>query len=196
MAKRGHEFTPAEIDRALTALALSGGNAPRALEQLKQDETLTRTPSDDSLYVWRDKYADRYAEIREQRAPEIERAAINDYRAMVAQAAQTSLKAVEKTNAVLDSNTDVSATELSTVARNLALAGGIAADKLLVFTDRPNVITERRDPTELLRAIDAITGHAEELKDLPLIGESRGSNARELAAGDDVVPVTGVRPVD
>lgn len=183
--RRGHEFTQDEIDRALTALALNSGNTTRARETLKLDSTLTRTPSQRVLHLWKTKHAQRYQEIQTQRAPQIEAAAVHDYRAITARINQVVLDGVEQTATGLP---DLDAKDASTAVKNLAIAGGVAADKLLVFTDRPNQITQRRDPEQILRQIETIVGTAEDIthtepSSQALMRESAAPNARELDAG-------------
>lgn len=187
--RRGHEFTETEIDRALTALALNTGNIDRARETLKLDATLTRIPSRAALHQWKHRHAERYDQIRTERRPSIEAAAINDYAAIVARTQQVVLEGIEQTATGLH---DLDAKDASAAVKNLAIAGGVAADKLLVFTDRPNQITERRDPEQLLRALEGIVGTAEEIPDVALIDESEHSNVREL---DAAPPKPGVGSV-
>lgn len=182
---RGHEFTQDEIDRALTALALNSGNSYRAREALKLDSTLERLPSDRVLRQWKAKHATRYHEIRTKRAPDIEAAAVQDYRAIVAATNEAHLELVEHAR---DGIEDLTAYEASAAAKNLAIAGGVAADKLLVFTDRPNQITERRDPEQILRQLETFIGTAEDITDpepsaVALLPESAESNPRETRAG-------------
>lgn len=177
-ATRGPEFTPEEIERALLALALKGGNTQRARDLLELDSTIDRVPSKTALHEWKHAHAERFNELRDQTRPKIEADAVRDYAVIVARTNELHLQGLEQTAATLH---DLDAKDASAAVKNLAIAGGVAADKLLVFTDRPNQITERRDPEQILRAIESIAGTAEDITPEALTSESEPSNPRELS---------------
>jgi hypothetical protein len=182
------QFQDEEIERGLTALALCSGNTRRAAQLLEHDTTLSRVPEHTSLHNWKHQHADRYRAILEARAPQIEADAIHDYRAIVAATNRAHLQLVERTADGID---DLDAKDASAAAKNIAIAGGVAADKLLVFTDRPNVIHSHPDPmntlTGLMTALGipgTIPGTATELPAVPLLNEGQQDNVREDSAAD------------
>lgn len=177
MSAAGTSIYPAEtIEAALTALALHNGNARQAHEALVEQGV--DTPDERTLHRWRN--SPRYAELHDQRKTEIEAAAVRQWREITVTGAHAQLLATERAINGLD---DLDAKDASAVAKNIAIATGVAADKLLVFTDRPNQITEHRDPDQILRQLETIVGSAEEVLPEALTSESVASNPRELDAG-------------
>jgi hypothetical protein len=151
MPPRGPEFTTEEVERSLTALALCSGNAARARDMLQHDETLTRVPSERVLQLWRNgKHAERFQELLKQRAPEIEAATVQDYLAIAKRTNEIHLEGLEQVAAGMP---DLDAKDAAQALRNISVAGGVAADKYLVYNDRPNVITSHASPDETLRAL-------------------------------------------
>jgi hypothetical protein len=84
--------TPEDIERGLTALAIAGNSHKAAEMSGFRDRTLR---------LWREKHADRYAEIQAQRAPLIDAACIQEFRNVVLNAANGTLEAVELTRTQL-----------------------------------------------------------------------------------------------
>lgn len=153
MPRPEHNYSEDQRDQALMILARHNGNAPKALAELK--ERLPDAPGLQTLYDWRDKHAQRYQEIREEIAPQIERQAITTYRDIVVRSAQGQLLATEQTITDLENG---SVKDASVAARNLAIAGGVATDKLLLFTNRPTQITHTAGPDELLAKLTRVLG--------------------------------------
>lgn len=175
------EFTDEERDRALTALALSGGNAVRAAALLEQDTKLSRTPSRRRLQEWKHLHAERYAEIRQQRAPQIEAAAVQDYLDLVVEGVKAQHAAVARFNEGID---ELSAAEAATAYKNIAVGTGVAADKHLLYTNRPTQITEHHTADQLIRELQrelnlAIPSTAEEITDVALPRRTASTNTRE-----------------
>lgn len=182
MAAAGTSLYPPEtVEAGFTALALANGNARIARENLAEQgiDVAERT-----LARWRSQ--PRYIELHEQRKAEIEQAAIRQWREITVTGAHAQLLATERAIEGMD---DLDAKDASAVAKNLAIATGVAADKLLIFTDRPNQITQHREPEQILRQLESIVGSAEEITDsdnpgVALTAESGQSNARDQAAGN------------
>lgn len=169
---------PENIEAALTALALNNGNARLAHEALKEQGI---DISERTLHRYRT--TPRYAELHDQRKTEIEQAAIRQWREITVTGAQTQLAATQR---AYDQIHDLDAKDAAAVAKNIAIATGVAADKLLVFTDRPNVIHSTPEPTQLLQqfartfGFDApIDSTAEPIPPTALMAESDESNPRE-----------------
>lgn len=140
--RRGYEFSPEEIEHALTALALVGGNKNRARELLKHDTTFQRTPDAATLTRWKHEHAERYATIQTEQAPKIEQGTIATLKAIAQLSAEGQMAATEQT---IKRIPDLDGKDAATVARNLAIAGGVAVDKHLLLEGRPNVIQARPD---------------------------------------------------
>jgi hypothetical protein len=148
----GHtDFTPEEIERSLLALALCGGNSTRAAKMLEADPRMSRVPATPTLRQWRNyNHNARYEELRTRHAPEIEAAAIGDYREIVVEGARAQLLATQRSANNIE---QLDPAEAAKVAKDLSVATGIAADKLLLFTDRPTSRTETTTPEQTLAAL-------------------------------------------
>lgn len=196
------QYTNEERERALTALALRGGSVTRARELMAQDPLFDRVPEAASLKRWQRDYAERYSEILVLVAPQLEEAAKHDYRQIVARTNEAHLAAIERAHDGIKVDIDLpadatpediqraselasarwsGARDASQVAKNLAIAGGVAADKLALAEGRPTSITEHRDPDQILRAIEAIAGRRDSV-DSSAVEEPRVS---ELASPVD-----------
>lgn len=178
----GSQFTEEQIRRSLFELAKHAGNSVKAQAALAtQGIELT----DACLRDWRNgKYRDLYREIHETHAKEIEGQLVTEFRDLARASAAAALIAVDKTATALENGT---IKDPAGASRNLATTAAISMDKLYLATDRPSVITERRDASEILNNLESrygqntVNGSAIEEKDAaPLSSESYGSNAREL----------------
>ncbi len=145
---RGQDFTPAQIDQALTTLAYYGGNSARAAEELGM--------SSSTLRQWRlYKHRDRYLEIAEREAPRIEAMAAQQARELVIRASETEHTLIDRLNTRLadDETTSKELSELAGTLQRVTTSKGINGTKLLELTGRPTSIVEHRDPAQTVNAI-------------------------------------------
>lgn len=177
------------ITAGLLALIASGGNARAAARSLvgTQHEIPHRT-----LVDWRHRYAERYLELHEQHAPDIERALTAEVREIALDAFNATRIGISQTREKLEAG------ELKDPAgatRNLATTGAIAADKLLALTGRPTSITEHRNPDDVLAKLQdrgiirTVEAQATEIHEDPTEGvetrqlaQTRTTNAQDQAA--------------
>lgn len=173
----GSQYSPAEVDAALTTLAYYGGNAARTSQE-------TGIPAM-TLKDWRNRtHRERYLEIQEREGPKLEAIAAGHAREVI-------LRAAEIEHNVLDRLTDntLSTKELAEAAgafQRVTTAKGINTTKLLELTGRPTSIVEHREGNEILRSLAAkvpgliLDSTAEELPPpQALTSETVAANARE-----------------
>ena len=170
-------YTPEQVETALTVLALRGGNSREASEHLAASDL--QIPSS-TLRLWRtETHADRYVEICQERAPEIEKRVIQRSQEVQQRALDVSLKAVNKAEEQLDAG---EAKDPAATAKNLALSFAVITDKSLLLQGRPNVMVGNQDARDLLNEIRrdlAIPGTAEELPPEALTAGTDEPNARD-----------------
>src|SRR5947207_7390489 len=80
------KYAPADIERGLLALALTGTNAAKAAQTSGIPQTTLKT--------WRHEHADRYDAICQEQAPKIERTIAQQARAFIVQAAEVEAAAL------------------------------------------------------------------------------------------------------
>lgn len=160
----GRRYSPEEITHGLTCLATNGGNAVQAAEQLAQ---LGLDIPSRTLYYWRSElHPDRYRDICEEIAPQIEQRVVHLQRELAVRATNAALQAVdlEHKRIALGEVKDAAAS-----ARNLSTVAGISVDKILSLTGRPTSITEHRTPEQAMKRLKTlhpglfVEGTAEEL---------------------------------
>jgi hypothetical protein len=153
-----------DVEHGLLALALAAGNSEKANEYLQAAgvHVTSRT-----LRRWRIAHHDRYVELCNQRAPEIEQAAIHSLREAYATSFEGVAEGVQLTR---ESMHLLDPKDLSTATRNLAVVGGIVAEKYHLATDRPTHRVEHTNPEDTLRALATrfgidVTSTAEDITD-------------------------------
>lgn len=172
----GSQFTEEQIRRSLLTLAKHAGNSIAASEDLKHQGLEL---NDRTLRLWREKRRDLYQELHETHAREIEGQLVTEFRDLAQAAASAARLAVDKTVTALNAN---EIKDPAGAGRNLATTAAISMDKLYMATDRPTVITEHRDASEILKGIEGryVNGTAEEdTQPAALIPERATTNARE-----------------
>lgn len=133
-----------DIERGLTALAYAGDNSHKASK-------IAGVPSR-TLRDWRQRFPERYQEIRTLRAPEINAACVQQFRDLQLEAiAAASLSTKLEYERVRDGDVKDAAGS----ARNLATVAAIAADKIALAEGRPTSIVEHRSAEEVMRGLAA-----------------------------------------
>lgn len=144
-------FTPQEIDEALLVIAQAGGNCKLASDMLKANE-FRHVPAYETLRSWKNHlHAERYLELKEQYAPELERLAKSQFLETVLLSQQVQHLGLEKAYDQLEAG---EAKDPAAVAQKAAVVGGISTDKLLTLSGRPNHIHESPDVNERLKALE------------------------------------------
>jgi hypothetical protein len=174
MARR---HTPEDIERALTALVISG-NSLRAAEMTGFNDRTIR--------LWSEKHPDKLARIETKRAPLIDALLVDEYRRTGLQALQVTRQALDKTAQALDEGT---LKDPSSAAKNAATVSGIFTDKVAVMEGRPTSIVEHRTADDVLKNLERkrfVDSTAEDLTEeepqTPFLPEGANANARALAA--------------
>jgi hypothetical protein len=142
---RSRKYTPEEVEKALLALALVGGNSGEASRRLK-GANIEISPR--LLRLWRSGlHARRYAELAQEYAREVEETIVQEARETAILAAEVERLALAKTLEQLEAG---EIRDAAAAARNAATVKGINVDKLLTLSGRPNQIIEQSNPDEIL----------------------------------------------
>ena len=142
---RSRKYKPEEVERALLELAVLGGNSGEASRRLRDVgiEINARL-----LRLWRtETHERRYREICAENAREIEEAVIQECRESAMLAARVERAALQAT---LDQIESGDLRDPASAARNAATVKGINLDKMLVLSGRPNEITGKLSPDDML----------------------------------------------
>jgi len=179
---------PATRDRALLVLAACGGSPSRASKMLRE-EGIDISPQ--TLRAWRErKYAERYMELMQQHAPQIEAMMVTTLRESVLRGAQVYVGVVAELEQKLLSGelAEASPQQLARMLADLSRATAGSLDRMLTLTGRPQSITERRSIDELLRREDVRRWLAHYL--------GQQGTAEELPAGDAPLDAHGDAAVE
>lgn len=164
-----------DIERGLTALAMAGDNSIRAAELIGISASTLRN--------WRLAHADRYEEIRLQRAPELERLIGNEARSLAIRYAAVEHQALDTAESKIG---EANLTELSGLLKAAVIGKGVNLDKMLTLDGRPTNITEHRSRDDIFRELERdglVNSTAEDITHEAFPGQSGTTNARELEAG-------------
>lgn len=159
---RHSKYTDTQIEEALLAVVMNGGSMKRGAE-------LVEIPYD-TVRDWMNLYAARYAELRREKGPELERRAVDGLLSFVSAAEDTKRLALEKTTEELEAG---ETKDPGATLRNVATAQGIAVTKIMELTGRPTANTTGRSAQELLAGLArlgaVINSTAEELPTQPAL---------------------------
>lgn len=168
-----------DTQRALTALVLAGGSyesASRALAE--QDFDISRQ----RLYDLRARNTERYENLRVELSGTVAQRIASEAESIAVQTAQVELSILESMDDEIISK--LSPKERADTLRSLATSKALQIDKVASpLRGRPSVITERRDPDQILRQLESLLGTAEDVPTEALTDESGPVNPRELNAG-------------
>jgi hypothetical protein len=167
------DYTPTEVDAALTTLAYYGGNAARAAAELGIPHS--------TLKLWRaHSHRDRYLEIAEREGPRLEQIAAQQAREVILRAGEAEHSLLDILNARmadesapepqrddfpnetlyllayeqwLKRGSSKELSELAGTLQRVTTAKGINGTKLLELTGRPTQIVEHRDPKQAAQAL-------------------------------------------
>lgn len=146
----GVRFNEEQIARGLTAVVVCAGNFAAASRFL-ENEGLTVKPM--TLRGWcQQRYPERYAELRERYAAELETHLIHDMRDLAVQGMEIQRLALDKTYERLVSGRD---DDPSKTAANVSRVVQTNVDKMLAVSGRPTSIREDRNLGEVLRSLAA-----------------------------------------
>lgn len=157
-----------DVERGLLVLALSGGNATEASRTLAAlDPPLKVNRS--TLKSWQTKYGKRYSEIASERVAELETIVLQQVRAAIVQAGTLQARVLERLLDAVDAGT-LEAKDLANILKSAGVTLGINVEKMLLLTNRPTVIAEKRDVAELIQSLanripGLIVADAEEIID-------------------------------
>lgn len=148
----GRTFTEQEITTALMAVVAWAGNCTAAARSLEAKGELHISPV--TLNSWtKEVHADRYQEMREKYAHQLEQQAVADMRDVVKLSLDAQRLALEKTMERLESGKDQ---DPSRTAANTATVADKMTAKMLAMTGRPTQIREDRNMQEVMRSLVAM----------------------------------------
>jgi hypothetical protein len=143
------KYTPAEIDKGLSAYILSGDSATKAAELLRSYDG-SGAPVRQTITYWAEKHSDRLHELREELHPQIAKKIAADAEGMAIRLAQAEVALAEKLVEALERD-ELPAKELSGALRNITTSKALQVDKLSSpLRGRPTVIHGTKDPADML----------------------------------------------
>lgn len=154
-----HRHSTEDVEAALQLVALHRGSTTTVAEKTK----IHRTTLD---YWIKDKYADRYAQIRNEIVPKIQAELAAKHEDMARMALDKQAEAF----ALMDLE-QLKQPDLVKAARDLSVTSAVHTDKTQLLRDRPTAITEHRDTAQILDAIarkfpsGVVEGEAEDITD-------------------------------
>lgn len=141
-------YTTEQVTEGLTALALAGGNSVTAEAQLTE---LGRRIPARTLLTWRtDQHPERYRDICNDVAPQIESRVIHLQRELAVRATEAALLAADLEHKRL---AEGNVKDAAGSARNLTTVAGIAVDKIMSLTGRPTSVIEHRTVDDSLNRL-------------------------------------------
>jgi hypothetical protein len=166
------DYTPTEVDRALSAAVFTGGNWTRAHELLVSYGD--KAPSRDAIRQWAtEKHADRYHELREELAPQVAKKVAAEAEALAFKLSEAEDLLAEQLIAAAQRG-ELPAKEISGALRNVSTSKALQMDKLSgPVRGRPTVIHGHADPSELLERLARKVGIAQNDR-TPALGEGSG----------------------
>jgi hypothetical protein len=137
------KYTPAEEERALCVLAITG-NAEAARRQLAAQglDIPART-----LRAWRLTHADRIRELTNKHLAQVREVIAGDLQRTAMEAGEVEREALAKTRKQLKDGTIKDA---STAARNASVSKGISLDHMQKMRGEPTQIVEHRHAAEII----------------------------------------------
>jgi hypothetical protein len=142
----GRSFTAVQVDRCLLVLAIEGDNSERAAKALRAQDVRV---SSRQLRRLRERYPNRARAIHEQHFRELEDVLVQEQRALAMQAGVASRAAV-RLEVERIAGGDVK--DAARSAQALETTAGIATDKVLTLTGRPQAVVANLSVEDILKA--------------------------------------------
>lgn len=137
-----------EVTTILMALIAWGGHTSNASRYLANEKQIEISPK--VLADWKTRYGERYDDLREKFAGQLEGKLVHEMRDVARLALETERLAIEKAHSRLAKDEDQ---DPGRTAANLARVTQSSTDKMLSLSGRPTHITESRGVEELLRSL-------------------------------------------
>jgi hypothetical protein len=143
-------FTEAEVNTVLSAVALSSGSAAKAKRLL--EAAGHRAPRRETISHWmRHSHAEEYARIRHEVQPRINAMLTESLDGLVREYLRLQYEAAAKVGERLEEVTK--STDAAKIARDLAVAAGIAQDKARLRRGEPTEIRRVGSVADIFKAL-------------------------------------------
>lgn len=142
-----HAYTVEQRDAALLAVVLNGGRVHQAARDLDV--------SAETLRSWMQRHRARYEELQQKHGPELEAKAVANLQGFIVRSEEAKSVALDATVVHLESG---EAKNPGNDLKNIAIAQGIAVQKVLELTARPTSIVEHRSIAEAIERMRALGG--------------------------------------
>jgi hypothetical protein len=147
--RKRRSYLPVDIEQGVQALVTTGGSAWKASK-------LCGIP-EGTLDKWKTIHRGRIEEVRRERGPELERAAIEGFRAFVIRAEDVKAMALE---ALREQIADGKCSEPGRALQQVSIAQGIATQRMLELDGRPSGVKPERSLAELLNTLRGVVDQA------------------------------------
>jgi hypothetical protein len=130
-------YSPQDVERGLTALAVTGSDR-------KASEACGIPRA--TLKDWRQRHAERLAQIQRDRLPEIAGRVASEFESLIRKGIDVQVQIFERMRAEV---ANLAPRELSGALKNAAIATGVATDKSRLLRELPTEIREQRPVHEI-----------------------------------------------
>lgn len=142
---RRRKYQPHEVEAGLLALVVAGGSSHAA-------ERATGIPRS-TLESWAVAHRERIEVLRVERGPELERMAIEGFRAFVVRAEEVKAAALELTREKI---ADGSIKDPAAALKSVAIAQAIGVQRMLELDGRPSGVKPAESAGELLGVLERL----------------------------------------
>lgn len=140
----GHgAHTEDDVNTALLALALNGGQVTQATKDLAAGGLKIPVTT---LHSWREKYPNRYRSFLADHKTRVESRAASNYLEIQHKAQAVAMQALDK---AADELRKGNVRDPASVARNAMVSAGVANTHMMNLEGRPAIITEHRRPEDV-----------------------------------------------
>lgn len=140
---RRRKYQPHEVEAGLLALVMSGGSSHAAAQT-------TGLPQQ-TLHSWLSMHRERLEVLRVERGPQLERMAIEGFRAFVVRAEAVKTAALELTMEQIQSG---KVKDPAAALKSVAIAQAIGVQRMLELDGRPSGVKPERSAGELLGVLE------------------------------------------
>lgn len=149
----------ADVERALQALAIAGGS-PKGASELLKEGGVSLTPT--QLAQWKRRHAQRYTQICQDLAPEIQNMMAADAESLALRYAEVETTMVDRLASSLDEDPDAIRTrDLPQALKALSTARAISTDKSQLLRGKPTQINVNASLDELLAKLSSLADEAD-----------------------------------
>lgn len=173
-------YSPADKDRALLELAVVDNSCQASRNLAAQGLEVP----EQTLRQWKSRNPERFAQLKAEHTSKVEETMVEECQQTVRLAARA-----EQAGLALELERigEKKVRDAGASARNASVIKGINVDKFLTLSNRPAVIVEKRDPTDIMRKLVELAPDVFDIEDGE-VEELPPDGFAALAEGDTAAP--------